>query len=132
MAHIIKCRGALNRLWRDIRPPAVSRQFPFSFVTVESGESSDSVVVQIDRLHFGNERIAMPTTIRIIHDSAARAARDVPKSRTGRILALGHRAWSELRKILASNDFKTVAIFSAVGLLIGLIAMLFGVQGVWM
>ena len=74
----------------------------------------------------------MPTTIRIIHDSAARASHDVPKNRTGRIMALGHRAWNELRKILASNDFKTVAIFSAIGLLIGLIAMLFGVQGVWM
>jgi hypothetical protein len=47
-------------------------------------------------------------------------------------MAPGHRAWNELRRVLASNDFTTVAIFSAVGLLIGLIAMLFGVQGVWM
>ena len=73
----------------------------------------------------------MPTIIPITHDRA-RAAADATKNRTGRIVALGHRASDELRKILTSDDFKTVAMFSGIGLLVGLLAMLFGVQGVWM
>jgi hypothetical protein len=74
----------------------------------------------------------MPTTIRIIYDRAARAATSATKTRTGRLVALGYRARDELQKILASDDFKTVAIFSGIGLLVGLLAMLCGVRGVWM
>jgi hypothetical protein len=74
----------------------------------------------------------MPTIIRIIHDRAARAATDATKTRTGRIIALGYRARDELQKILTSDDFKAVAVFSGIGLLMGLIALLFGVQGAWM
>jgi hypothetical protein len=74
----------------------------------------------------------MPTIIRIIHDRAARTATDATKTRTGRIIALGYRARDELQKILTSDDFKAVAVFSGIGLLMGLIALLFGVQGAWM
>lgn len=73
----------------------------------------------------------MPTTIPVTHHRT-RAASHAATSRTGRIAAFGYRAWYELQKILTSNDFRTVATFSAIGLLVGLIAMLSGVQGVWM
>jgi hypothetical protein len=73
----------------------------------------------------------MPTIIPITHHRS-RAATDVSKSRAGRIAALGYRAWGECQKILTSNDFKAVAMFSGIGLLVGLLAMLFGVQGAWM
>jgi hypothetical protein len=73
----------------------------------------------------------MPTIIPITHHRA-RATADARKTRPGRIMALGYRAWSELQKILTSNDFKAVAIFSGIGLLVGLLAMLFGLQGAGM
>jgi hypothetical protein len=73
----------------------------------------------------------MPTTLPIIDDKA-RAATYANKGGTSRIGALGYRAWHEMRTILTSDDFRTVATFSLVGLLVGLLAMLSGVQGVWM
>jgi len=73
----------------------------------------------------------MPTTIPITHNRP-RAATYANKSRAGRIVALGYRAWDELQHVARSDDFRTVATFSAIGLLVGLIAMLSGVQGVWM
>ncbi len=71
----------------------------------------------------------MPTTLPIAHQ---RARAPLRPNRAGRIVVLARRTRDELQKILTSNDFKTVAMFSAVGLLLGLLAMLFGVQGAWM
>ena len=73
----------------------------------------------------------MPTIIPITHHKAG-AATDTSKTLTRRIVAVGYRGWDELHKVLTSDDFKAVAIFSSLGLLVGLLAMLFGVTGVWM
>jgi hypothetical protein len=73
----------------------------------------------------------MPTTIPMTQDRT-RAPIYASGSGTGWIVALGHRARDEFKSILKSNDFRTVAVFCAIGLLAGLIAAISGVQGVWM
>src|SRR5690349_3926717 len=97
-----------------LRPPGISRQF---FILLPNRFF----------VAFENEGIAMPTIIQITHHRT-RAATDTGKNRPGRIAPLGYRAWGELHKILTSDDFKAVAVFSGIGLLVGLLAMLFGVQ----
>jgi hypothetical protein len=105
-------------------PPGVQVTFSFSF------RIAGRICCQ-NQLPFRDKRIAMPTIIPMTHHRA-RVALHANKSGTGQIVAVGHRAWDELQKVLASKDFRTVAIFSGIGLLVGLVAMLSGVQGVWM
>lgn len=73
----------------------------------------------------------MPTTIPMTH-YRARTAFYAKKSAAHRIGALGRSAWHKLQKVWSSDDFRAVATFSAIGLLVGLLAIACGVQGVWM
>jgi hypothetical protein len=73
----------------------------------------------------------MPTTIPMSYQRR-QAARYANRNWFSHIAAEAIRARDEFRKILRSDQFRAVAIFSGIGLLACLIAMMSGVQGVWM
>ena len=73
----------------------------------------------------------MPTTIPMAHQRQ-RAALYESRNWSGQIAAAAVHARDEFQKTLRSEDFRSVAIFSGIGLLTCLIAMWSGVQGVWM
>ena len=73
----------------------------------------------------------MPTTIPMAH-KRRQAALYADSNLPSRIATTTIRARDELLKTLRSEDFKNVAIFAAIGLVVSLIAAWSGVQGVWM
>jgi hypothetical protein len=73
----------------------------------------------------------MPTTIPAARQRA-HSAIYANKDRASPIAAPTYSVWHELRKALNSEEFRTVGTFSAIGLLASLVAIISGVQGVWM
>jgi hypothetical protein len=72
----------------------------------------------------------MPTTIPMAHQKR-QAALYADRNWSSQISAAAFRVREEFQKTLRSEDFRSVAIFSGIGLLACLIAMWSGVQGVW-
>jgi hypothetical protein len=73
----------------------------------------------------------MPTTIPMAHQRR-QAALYANRNWPGQIAAAALDVRDEFQKTLKSEDFRSTALFSGIGLLTCLIAMLSGVQGVWM
>jgi|KBSMisStandDraft_5_1062788.scaffolds.fasta_scaffold244887_2 hypothetical protein len=73
----------------------------------------------------------MPTTIPMAHQRR-QAALYANRYWLGEMAAAAVDIRDELQKTLKSEAFRSVAIFSGIGLLACLIAMWSGVQGVWM
>jgi hypothetical protein len=73
----------------------------------------------------------MPTTIPMAHQRR-QAALYTNTYWSGELAAAAVHVREEFRKTLRSEDFRSVAIFSGIGLLTCLIAMWSGVEGVWM
>jgi hypothetical protein len=73
----------------------------------------------------------MPTTIPMAHQRR-QAARYADNYWSSEIAAAAIHARDEFRKTLRSEDFRSVAIFSVIGVLTCLIAIWSGSQGVWM
>jgi hypothetical protein len=73
----------------------------------------------------------MPTTIPMAHQRR-QAANYADGNWSGQITAAALHVRDEFLKSLRSEDFRSVALFSGIGLLTCLIAMWSGVQGVWM
>jgi hypothetical protein len=73
----------------------------------------------------------MPTTIPMAFQKR-QAAQYADSNWLGQLAAAAIHTRDELQKALRSEDFRSVAIFSGIGLLTCLIAMWSGVQGVWM
>src|SRR5262249_32176486 len=80
--------------------------------------------------NFDNERISMPTTLPMAQRQS-RAAFYSARNSSSYFSSPISGVRDELHRVFSSDQFSAVAIFSGIGLLVSLIAIASGVQGVW-